>query len=370
MHKLLLEVRKELFLFVVLLAALISMLFVPPSAAYVNYINYQVIVLLFCLMAVVKGFARINLFSVLCAKLLAKPQGAKNIALLLISLTYFLAMAVTNDVALLVIVPLTLVIFQKTAGRALIWLVVCQTVAANLGSMLTPVGNPQNLYLFTYYQMSLYDFLGVVWPVAAVGYLLSVAPVFFWRNAFNLPIFTTQEQITSYRRLLIYFLLFALCLLAVVNILDYRLCLLPVLLVFALLDSVVLKTVDYRLLATFVCFFIFVGNISSILVINNFLSSILAGRELLMGVACSQLISNVPAAIMLSGFTQAAKPLLLGVNIGGLGTLVASLASLISFRIYSHNYQAQSGEYLMVFTGYNLIVLILLLGFVKLLEFV
>ena len=368
-------IKKETVFCIAFLLAVVSSFIILVDKAYVNYLNFRVLVLLFSLMTVMAGLQALGFFEKLSYALLKYVKSMRSLTILLVSLCFFLSMFITNDVALITFVPFTLLIFERIdrPGK-LISIVVLETIAANLGSMMTPIGNPQNLYLYGLSGFSPMQFIAHMAPVTCVSFLMLMA----------LGIFAKSEKITIADQrgssfdpkpalAVYYFILFALCLLVVAYIIPYPVLLvinIPVLLLF---DSSTLKKVDYCLLLTFISFFVFIGNMQRIPAVSDWISSLVSGRELLVSFLCSQVISNVPAAILLSGFTQNYDQLLLGVNIGGLGTLIASLASLISFKYFS-NYAAKlpkesgitKGRYLLHFTLMNVLfaVVLLLVAFV------
>ena len=368
-------IKKETVFCIAFLLAGISSFIIPVDKAYVNYLNFRVLVMLFSLMTVMAGLQALGFFEKLSYALLKYVKSMRSLTILLVSMCFFLSMFITNDVALITFVPFTLLIFDKIdrPGK-LISIVVLETIASNLGSMMTPIGNPQNLYLYGLSGFSPMQFIAHMAPVTCVSFLMLMA----------LSIFAKSEKITiadqrgssfdSKPALAVYyFILFMLCLLVVAYIIPYPVLLvinIPVLLLF---DRSTLKKVDYCLLLTFISFFVFIGNMQRIPAVSDWISSLVSGRELLVSFLCSQIISNVPAAILLSGFTQNYDQLLLGVNIGGLGTLIASLASLISFKYFS-NYVEKlpkengitKGRYLLHFTLMNVLfaVVLLLVAFV------
>lgn len=275
-------------------------------------------------------------------------------------------MLVTNDVALITFVPLTLGLYRSKGGsQQLIMTVVIETAAANLGSMMTPIGNPQNLFLFSHYEMSMGDFFSAAIPLGICGYLLLCGSVMLVKNGTaELKEETTRLDIGW--RLWAYIAVFAVCVLSVAGIVSEYICLALTAAVLLAADRGLFAKVDYPLLATFICFFIFVGNLGNIPTISSFIEKLLSGKELIVSALLSQVISNVPAAAMLAGFTDNAAALLKGVNIGGLGTPVASLASLISFRYYSAAADSRKGKYMAVFLGVNfaLLAIMLALGYI------
>ncbi|MEG0125781.1 MAG: SLC13 family permease, partial [Clostridia bacterium] len=357
-------IKSELVLFIAWTAAALTLFFVPIDQAYLGYVDFSVLSILFCLMAVVAGFLKTGVFDVLTHRLMQLSSNLKSIALLLVCACFFSAMLVTNDVALLTFVPLTLGIMGAVGPKPLVFVLVMETIAANIGSMLTPIGNPQNLYLYSFYDMNIGDFLRIVAPVCLAGFLIIAAFVLL-TPAGSLPLSANKPAAIRNRpHLLVYGLLFLLAILTVLHLVDYRITLAITIAALLFCDPKLLAAVDYSLLLTFVAFFVFVGNLGRIPWVKAELSSFLAGREFIAGVLVSQIISNVPAAMMLSGFTSQASPLLLGVNVGGLGTLVASLASLISFKLYAKSKNAKAGLFFLVFTACNLAVLALLVAVV------
>lgn len=367
-------IKKETVFSISFLLALLSCFFVPPSKNYISYIDYRVLVLLFCLMAVIAGFSSIGVFQMLAEKLLGKVHSLRALGMTLVFLCFFSSMFITNDVALITFVPFTiLVLSMADMMDSCIFLVVMETIAANLGSMLTPLGNPHNLYLYTAYKINISDFFQMTIPFTLVSLLLLAILLFFRKNkplslnqaevAANDGVITDTGRISKKSRFALYLILFVLCLLVVLHILTYQLLLLLVLLSFLIADRSILGEVDYALLLTFVCFFLFIGNLKSIPQIHSLLALLIEGHEFIVSIISSQFISNVPAAILLSGFTSNYKPLLIGVNIGGLGTLIASMASLISYKIYVKSKNSHHGKFLLLFTQYNILFLIVLIGF-------
>ncbi len=353
-------IRREPVLLIAALAALVSCFFVPPDAAYLGYMDLRTLALLYCLMTVVAGLRQAGLFAHLAHRLCEKASSLRAMALLLVLLCFFSSMLITNDVALLTFVPFAVVVLgMADRRRELIHVVVLQTVAANLGSMLTPVGNPQNLYLYSYYDLSLGDFLRVTFPVWALSLLLIAAACLFFERG-RVTVFLGEEPGVNRRGLWLYLALFALCLLVVLRVIGWPVMLLVLVAVLLLADRKMLLKADFMLLLTFVAFFVFAGNLARIGAVSALLRRLMAGRDYLVSLLASQVISNVPAALLLSGFTEESRALLLGVNIGGLGTPIASLASLISMKLYSHSEHARPGRYLLEFTAVNLVLLLLL----------
>lgn len=345
--------------------ALLSSLVIRPGKEYVGYIDFRTLALLFCLMAVVAGMQSIGVFTLLGQKLLSGTHGTKKLSFILVFLCFFCSMAITNDVSLITFVPFTILVYQMVGKEErLIKLIVLETIAANLGSMATPVGNPQNLYLYSVSAITMAEFMEAVLPYAAVSMLLLgfvLAAEKDEKIEVKVRMGTGPEDAGAFvKRFAVYLLLFLFSLLVVIHIVPWQLAFLAVLFWMLARDRKVLKELDYFLLLTFVCFFIFIGNMKRIDAVNLWLSSLIDGRELITGIAASQIISNVPAAILLSGFTGEYKTLLTAVNLGGLGTLIASLASLISYKFFVRAYGEKKGVYFKIFTGWNLAFLAVL----------
>ena len=346
--------------------AILTMFIIPPDQEYLHYIDFRVLCLLFCLMAVVAGLKTIGLFHWLTSQLLHSLHSGRTLGVTLVLLPFFSSMLVTNDVALIIFIPFTLMLLEQlNCKHRIIPVIVFQTIAANLGSMATPVGNPQNLYLYAFYNMSIGDFFSVVLPLTFVSLiLLTSASILLLPH--KLPEHTIEKAgILSTKQLLIYFALFVLCLLTVFRVIPYPLTTAITVVALLLVDRKLFKEIDYMLLLTFVCFFTVSENLGRVDVIRVFLQQLLQSGTLLTAVATSQVISNVPAAVVLSGFTDQWKQLLSGVNIGGLGTPIASLASLITIKYYMRWPGAKIVRFLGYFTAANLIALSILLLFTQ-----
>lgn len=348
-------------LVIAFIAAVITMFFVPPDSEYVGYINRTVLIELFALMIAVAGFRSVGIFDKATDIMLKKAGTARRIALVLVLLCFFSSMLVTNDVALITFVPLSLMLFASAKDEKLrIRVIVLETAAANLGSMLTPVGNPQNLYIYDVYKLTAMDFIRTMLPsgIAALVVLVLLTLIIPAEKC-GAP----AEKKAEFRLVptAAHSALFVVCLMTVLRIVPDWVCLIAAITVSLVFDRGLLLKADYPLLATFVCFFVFVGNIARIGAVSDFFRGILAGNELVVSLLLSQVISNVPAAVMLSGFTDKGTELLLGVDLGGLGTIIASLASLISFQFYRKTETARTGRYLLTFTGISMILLVPLL---------
>ena len=344
------------------LLAVISCFFVLPDKKYLDYVNYQVLAILFSLMLVVSALVRIGTFDWLTGRLLGKIRSERSISLFLVLLSFFLSMFLTNDVALVTLVPLALMLLSAFGDRRrTIYTLILMTVGANLGSMLTPIGNPQNLYLFSKYEFTLGNFLKLMLPYSLASLILLIGGVFLLNRTDHTAdsAAVKASPAPNIPRLLVYLALFVVCLLTVAGVLHYLIMLGIVAVLILILDHGAFRKVDYGLLITFIFFFILIGNIGRIDVIRKTLTEIVDQNVTLTAVLSSQIISNVPAAMLLSAFTQQGSALVVGVNLGGLGTLIASMASLITYKFYAKERKKGEG-YLLKFTLINLIFLIVL----------
>ena len=346
--------------------AILTIFMVPPDREYLHYIDFRVLCLLLCLMAVVAGLKAIGTFQWLTYQLLHRIQSGHALSVTLVLLPFFCSMFVTNDVALIIFIPFTLMLLEQLGCRdSIIPVTVFQTIAANLGSMATPVGNPQNLYLYAFYNMSIADFFSVTLPLTAVSLIaLSAASIPLLPKA--LPEQKMEQaRISSTKHLWIYLALFVLCLLTVFRIVPYPVTTAVTVAVLFLVNRDLLKEIDYMLLLTFVCFFTVSENLGRMDSVRGFLQQLLEWNTLLTAVGTSQIISNVPAAVVLSGFTDQWRQMLAGVNIGGLGTPIASLASLITIKFYMRWPNTKMMKFLGYFTAANVVSLAVLLLFVQ-----
>lgn len=364
--------KKEAVLTIAMILAALSAFFVHPDKEYISYIDFRTLSILFCLMAVMVGLQKIGLFQYVAEKLLKRVKHIRGIVFILIMLCFVSSMFITNDVALITFVPFTFIVLKMTLGenatKLIVPVVVMQTIAANLGSMLTPIGNPQNLYLYGKADMNFIEFVIFMLPCTLISFLLLTVWCLFFRYQGEKVVDVSLEEtcsLTSYKKkLVVYGALFVVCLLTVAHILPYGITLIIVLVAVILLDKSVLGKVDYALLLIFVGFFIFIGNMGRVPAFNTFIKEIIDGNEILTSVAASQFMSNVPAALLLSGFTKQYNLLILGTNLGGLGTIIASMASLISFKYIGKEYKHLRGKYLGYFTVANLLFFLVLLFYV------
>jgi len=364
-------VKKEMVLSIALVLAVISSFVIMPDAEYLTYIDFRTLAILFCLMAVMAGLKKIGVFGLVAGKLIARVRTVSQLVLILVLLCFFFSMLITNDVALITFVPFTFIVLRmmdrESEEKLIVPVVVLQTIAANLGSMLTPIGNPQNLYLYGRSGMGPGEFILLMLPCTAISLILLIVWCIICTRRFKGKMVQGRtdgntSEVNAKGRIVVYLFLFLLCLLTVARIIPYGVTLTAVIIVVAVMDRKVLGQVDYALLLTFIGFFVFIGNMGRVPAFREFLENIVMGNEVLTAVVSSQVISNVPAALLLSGFTSDYAALIVGTNLGGLGTLIASMASLISFKYIGAEVRDKKGAYLLYFTLANLVFLAVLLA--------
>ena len=349
--------KRDVVLTIALLLAVVSSCFFRPK---LSYIDFSVLGMLLSFMLVVSGFRRQHVLERIAHTLFARCADTRSVAAVLVWLPFFASMLVTNDVSLLIFVPLALAAgreYQMDVGLVVIF----QTLAANLGSACTPMGNPQNLFIYYCYQLSVADFFGIMWPLS----VLSAAWLAWLIHGLPRHVLALRgdgEVPASGAQLAAFTVLLGVCFLSVLHVVEPLVCTAVVAGAVVLLQPQLFRMVDYSLLATFAGFFIFIGNLSHWEAVQQLHELLLGTRGIVFGVGllASQFISNVPAAMLLAGFTQNARELLLGVDVGGLGTLIASMASVISYKLYAEAYPHQVMTYLRMFLFYNLAGLICL----------
>lgn len=377
-------IKKDLVLAAAVILAAGSAFVIRPDFQYMEYIDWRTLLILFSLMAVMAGFQKLGIFSYLAESLLNRSRSMMQVTFVLVFLCFFCSMLVTNDVALITFVPFTISVYRSLVqtgyfknrnkdqgSRFLVITIIMQTLAANLGSMLTPPGNPQNLYLCGLGQIGVLEMIRLLLPYSAASAVILAVWIVFEnkRNASETESFSslsTESGKTSFSKkevllCLLYSGLFLIALLAVGNYLPFTVVAVFVFLIVLGFDRQVLGKIDYNLLLTFTAFFIFTGNLRRIGVIRTFLEQVIADHGMLTAAAVSQVISNVPAALMLSGFTSDIRSLVIGTDLGGLGTLIASMASLISYKYFVQEKPELQGRYLGIFTAANVLFLAVLL---------
>ncbi len=350
--------RNEAVLCIAFMCACISMALTGDVEAAPSYIDWRVIILLFCLMAAVAGLRESGVLARIAQTLVSGRRTKRVVCLALVMLPFFTSMLITNDVALLTFVPIAILALE-TAGwqDGLVRVIVLQAIAANLGGMVTPVGNPQNLFIFTTYDLTLADFFMTLAPFGALAFVLIAAACLAFGSTKADVELAVDKHSVQYRRFALHACLFAISLLAVFHVFDHLILLIAVVAALFLFDRRIFLEVDYALLVTFVCFFVFSGNMAHMPAMQEFLGRLMGNHPMLTSLFASQIISNVPSAVLLAGFTQNWHSLLIGVDLGGLGTPIASLASLIAFRCYTHTRDADILRFMREFSIANVFVL-------------
>ena len=352
--------KKNVVMIIAFSAAVITMFFVPVDGQYADYFDYKTLTCLFCTLSIVCALKNIHFFYMLAHKIVRLFKTARMSVLALTYITFIGSMLIANDMALLTFLPLGYLVLSTTGKeKYMAFTFIMQNIAANLGGMLTPFGNPQNLYLYTKFNIPTGEFMSIM----SVPFFISILLITLCCLVFVKPepLEIEEEKIEcDLPRAVIYLVLFALSIIIVFRIIPYWIGLIVIPAVLLIMDRKALKSVDYPLLFTFVFFFIFSGNMARIEGVRNLFSALLEKNTLLFSVISCQCISNVPSAILLSQFTGNYRELLLGVNIGGVGTLISSLASLITFREYDRYNPGKSGYYIGLFSAFNFAFLIVL----------
>ena len=353
MKRILPFVKTNAVMLIAALAALVTSVTVPPDKQYLTYFDFKTLTCLFCVLAVVCALKNIRFFYTLAKAIIRKFRTAKLCILVLVYVTFIGSMLIANDMALLTFLPLGYFVLHTTGKeKYMAFTFIMQNIAANLGGMLTPFGNPQNLYLYSKFNIPDLEFISIMLiPFIVSIVLITACCLIFVKN--ESLVIEEKAAALPVLRTVIYLLLFAFSILIVFRSIPYYWGLIIIPIAILLLDRQALLDVDYGLLFTFVFFFIFSGNMARIEVVRSFFSFLLEKNTLVFSSLSCQFISNVPSAILLSQFTDNYKELLLGVNIGGAGTMIASLASLITFREYSKQDPGHTRRYIIKFSLFN-----------------
>ena len=340
--------------------AIASCFVIKPDAHSIEYFDFKTLTCLFCTLAVICALKNIRFFTITAKKIVTLTGNTRSLALALVYITFIGSMFLANDMALLTFLPLGYLSLSATnKEKFMAPIFIIQNIAANLGGMLTPFGNPQNLYIYTKFNIPTLEFMGIMLLPFVLSIILFTAGCLFIPKE-SLTLENEENEKIAPQKTAFYLVLFALTILMVFRVIPYYICLPIILISIMATDRNALTKVDYPLLFTFACFFLLAGNVSRIEVVNVFFSNLLEKNTLLTSIFSCQVISNVPSAILLSEFTENYRELLLGVNIGGVGTLISSLASLITFREYTSHVKGKTLQYLGLFTALNFGFLIIL----------
>jgi len=350
-------IKKNTVFCIACLAALITSCIVPPDRQYLEYFDLKTLTCLFITLGVICALKNISFFTILARRIVALTGNLRSLALALVYITFIGSMLIANDMALITFLPLGFFALSVTGNdEYMAYIFILQNISANLGGMVTPFGNPQNLYLYSYFNIPTGEFTSIMLPPFLLAVALLTGFCFLLRPN-KLEIRTSSDVKLNVKRAAILLVLFACTILIVFRVINYLYGLVLIPIALLIIDRKALKKVDYALLGTFAMFFVFSGNMSRIGAVNRLLSGLLEKNTLLVSIASCQGISNVPTAILLSRFTDNYRELLLGVNIGGTGTLISSLASLITFSEYKARFPGRVKKYLLLFTGLNAIFL-------------
>ena len=362
-------IKKNTVMVIALIAALVTCFIIPPDQSYLGYFDFKTLTCLFCVLAVVCALKNIKFFYILAQKVVKCFKNARACIIALVYITFIGSMLIANDMALLTFLPLGFFVLNSTGKeKYMSFTFIMQNIAANLGGMLTPFGNPQNLYLYTKFKIPTLEFMGIMAIPFVISIMLITLCCIIFVNPEPLELHDKEVALPKLRTV-IYLLLFTLSIVIVFRFIPYWIGLIVIPLALVFLDIDALKKVDYPLLFTFVFFFIFSGNMARIEVVKDFFSMLMEKSTLIFSTLSCQIISNVPSAILLSQFTENYKALLIGVNIGGVGSLIASLASLITFREYTKHNPGKTAFYVKQFSFFNFGFLIILLAIMSLIEF-
>lgn len=345
-------IKKNAVLVIAIIAAAVTCFIIPPDAQYIGYFDFKTLTCLFCVLAVVCALKNVRFFYILAQKIVQKFKNTRRCVIALVYITFIGSMFIANDMALLTFLPLGYLILTSTGKEKYMAVTfILQNIAANLGGMLTPFGNPQNLFLYTKFEIPTLEFMSIMFPPFIIAIILITACCFLVKPE-KLE-FSGESYKLNRKMTVFYLLLFALSIIIVFRVIPYQigLVVIPIALLFT--DRKALLQVDYGLLGTFAAFFVFAGNMARIDAVRDFFSMLLEKSTLIFSILSCQVISNVPSAVLLSQFTENYKELLLGVNIGGAGTLIASLASLITFREYIKSNPSEGLYYVGLFSVFN-----------------
>ena len=353
-------IKKNTVLVIAAVLAAASCFIVKPDAQYIGYFDFKTLTCLFCTLAVICALKNIRFFTITAKKIVKCAGNTRTLALALVYITFIGSMFLANDMALLTFLPLGYISLSSTGKeKYMAPIFILQNIAANLGGMLTPFGNPQNLYIYTKFNIPTGEFMTIMVVPFVVSMILFTGCCFFIPKE-SMEICNADGETFDRKKAVFYLVLFALTILTVFRIVPYYVCLPIIFIAVFVSDRSALKKVDYPLLLTFVCFFLLAGNVSRIDAVSQFFSSMLEKNTLLTSIGSCQVISNVPSAILLSEFTTNYRELLMGVNIGGVGTLISSLASLITFSEYTKHQKGKTLSYVGLFSAFNFGFLIVL----------
>ena len=356
-------VKREMVFVIAVLAALVSAFFNPPSPSWIDAIDFRTLSLLFSLMGVSEGLKASGFFDSVAGVLMKRSGNTARLSFLLIAIVFISSMLFTNDVSLLIFVPFSLMLMDRAGAdeKYTIALVVLETISANLGSMTTPVGNPQNLYICSFFSVGAGPFFATILPYSLLSaILIALIARILLSNGRTMEKEAREIRKMDRHRTAIYLAFLMIAMLSVFDVINWKVLFFIELAFLIAADRHILRKIDYILLLTFVAFFIFSENMRNIEGVRNLIEGPMEEHPIATSALVSQVISNVPAAILLSSFTDSFRGVLVGTDIGGLGTPIASLASLISLKLYFRRSQGSKGWYIMLFLILNIVLLAIL----------
>lgn len=343
-----------------LILAIFSCCFVPIDKQYLSYFDFKTLFILFIMMLVVGGFRNIKIFDIFSREVIKKLKNTKSIIFFLVAITFLGDMILANDISLITFIPLTIAVFKDSKyERYIPFVIVMQVIAADLGGMITPFGNPQNLYLYSKFSLSPLIFVKIMFKPFIISLILMVIFLMFLsKNKMNVNL--NKKKLEYSPKVYVYLVLFILIILMIFRLIPLWMVAIIVIPTMLIMDVTAFKKVDYTLILTFCTLFVLSGNVARLEIVKNFANNFLSGNELLVEIGFCQVLSNVPTTILLSNFTNKIGPLLIGVNIGSLGTLIASMASIIAYRQFASEFKNRSREYILIFTTINIAFLVLI----------
>lgn len=350
-------------LIVAAIAALVTMVLVPPDDEYLGYFDWHTLICLFCILATLSAIGSSGLLDWVSHSIAEHVHSTRTLIVALVTVTLGCSMVLSNDMTLVTVLPLATVLLKSVhREREIPFAFIVITLTANLGGMLLPFGNPHNLYLYSIFHLTFGQFVGTMAPPLILSMVLIYACCRFVhteRFSYTKP----DDVVISRKHALLYTALFVVCILMTVNVVPYLMGMAVVVAVLAIVDHEVFAKTDYALIMTFICFFIFSGNIARVPGVADFFASLLGSGAFLTTLISSQVISNVPAAILISHFSNDWAGIALGSNVGGVGTPISSLATLITLRQFQKAHVGGMGRFLGKFEVYNFAFLIVVAAF-------
>ncbi len=335
MNKVLKFFKNNIIFTIVVVIAAISCFFVPFDKGYLDYFEWNTLACIFLLLLIIAGFANIQFFEKVARIIVKRFKNTRSVIMCLIFVTYVSALINANDMSLLTFLPLAYIVLKYTNNqRYIAFTFIMQNIASNLGGMLVPTGNPQNLYIFSFYKMSLWEFLKIMALPTLMALVLIVIVCMFVKKEPLTYVDNTNNKL-NVKKSIIYGVLYLITLLVVLRVIPWWIAMIVIVIAMAICDWKSFLMVDYTVPLTFVCFFIFSGNMARIPAITNLMESFVDKYTYLTAYISCNLISNVPTAVLLSKFTNNYAHLLVSVNVASLGIIFSSLSGVIALKEYT-----------------------------------